>query len=89
MMMLTKINASRGQLLLMVHGNCEMITNGLMVLEKWVVNVGLAVGDTVVPVEVNQFLPKTRMAPRQQLRQKSRKYLFLSCSGVIKSLKKW
>jgi hypothetical protein len=35
-MMLTKINASWGQLLLMVHGNCEMITNGLMMLEIWV-----------------------------------------------------
>jgi len=35
-MMLTKINASRGQLLLMAHGNCEMITNGLMMLGIWV-----------------------------------------------------
>jgi hypothetical protein len=31
-MMLTKINASRGQLLLMMMGNYEMIANGLMML---------------------------------------------------------
>jgi len=35
-MMLTKINASRGQLLLMMMGNYEMITNGLMMLGIWV-----------------------------------------------------
>jgi len=36
LMMLTKINASWGQLLLMMMGNYEMITNGLMMLGKWV-----------------------------------------------------
>lgn len=48
MMVLTKINPSWGQLLLMMMGNYEVITNGLMMLGIWEVKAGQAVGDTVV-----------------------------------------